>query len=93
VMTLVGSSPNLLDLWKGLGAVARRYGQRAGIFTRWLNGLPEEIGYQYDILDNARGDPQLMRRPALDFSEPAGQATTEDFCVKDDTLPRRSLPS
>jgi len=92
-MTLIGSSANLLEPWKGLVAVARRYGQRAGIFTRWLNELPEEIQYQYDIPDKVRGDPQLMRRLALDFSEPAGQATTEASCVKDDTLPRRSLPS
>lgn len=91
-MTLIGTSPNLLELWKGLGAVAGRCGQRAAMFTRWLNGLPEETEYQYEIADKVRGDPRLLRRLALDFSEPAGQAMREDSCIKDETLPRRPLP-
>jgi hypothetical protein len=92
VMTLIGTPSNLLELWKALGAVAGRCTQRAAIFTRWLNGLAEEIEYQYDIPDNVRGDPQVMWRPALDFSEPVGHATREDRYAKDETSPRRSLP-
>ena len=92
VTDLTCAPSNLVEMWEGLGALARRYVRPPGISNSWLDGLLEKVGRQVDIAEKERGNQQVIRRHALDAGESVGQAAIEESSTKDETLPRRWLP-
>ena len=83
---------NLVEMWEGVGALAARYGQPAGISNSWLDELLGQIAYQVDIPEEEGVDAQMARQLALDRRQSGAQVAMEKSCIKDETLPRRPLP-